>query len=855
MTETSQNVEKMTPMLRQYFYWKDKYKDCVLFFRMGDFYESFYDDAKLLSEELDIALTARDPEKKMPMAGVPYHSAEQYITRLVEKGYKVAICEQVSQPDGKGLVERKVVRVVTPGTYLPEEGTIQSSLAALSIQGDQWSIAVLPSSSSKVMAGCFPSREALSVLASFDPREVLVPRRKKRLDQLGQEWKWSLSEVPNEEFDPAAGWSRLCRLWDLNTLEGFGLSEGDPLIGAASALMTYVEETSFSKAGHVQGLAMIRSEGFLHLDLSTQRNLELFGDGATLYSCLNRCCTSFGRRLLRDWIARPLCAVGEIESRQSTTASLIEEPEVLRSLRELLGHCKDLERAVARLNLHAGSPRDLAAIQDTLNLYPQIFPLVFGRCPQANLPDPKELEELRDILSRALMDEPPRIIGSAPLIRPGWNAELDEWRSLGDHGQQWLQEFAEKERERTGFNRLKVGYNKIYGYYIEISKALAGGKEIPEDYLRKQTLVNSERYITPELKAYEDRRMQADERILALEDRIFSELVEKCCGCTSLLQTLGQGLSQIDVLASFAAIAIDRDYCRPEIKDGGPMEIQEGRHPVVELALQGRPCIPNDLIMDKERRIALMTGPNMAGKSTYLRMVAMLQIMAQIGSFVPAKSAKLPLIDRLFTRIGARDELSRGNSTFMVEMTETANILHNVTPRSLVILDEIGRGTATYDGMSIAWSVIEYLHDLCGQKPLVLFATHYHELTSLEECLSGLFNVSMAVEEHKDGVRFLHQVRPGPADRSYGIEVARIAGLPRVVLKRAQEILERMEESSPGRNQQSQAFAPSLQIDFLDLQGDALIDELASMEPDGLSPKAALEKLYRLVEQAKKVRS
>ncbi len=854
MTERPQDLEKLTPMLRQYFYWKERYRDCVLFFRMGDFYESFYDDAKLIAQELDIALTARDPEKKMPMAGVPYHSVEQYLAKLVDRGYKVAICEQVSQPDGRGLVDRRVVRIVTPGTYLPEEGAVQASLAALTIQDNLWNLAVAMPSSPRVLVGRFPPQEGLSALASFEPREVLVPSRKKWLSQLGQDWKWSLSEMAAEDFDAVAGRAKLCRLWDLQGLEGFGLADGDPLIGVAAALVTYLGETSFSKAGHLQGLTLIRPEGFLHLDLSTQRNLELFGDGATLYSCLNGCCTAFGRRTLRDWIARPLCSVDEIQQRQTTVASLIDAPEDLGELRDLLGRCKDLERSVARLNLRSGSPRDLAALRDTLDLYPQIFPLVSARCPQAPFPEPQALAPLQEALSQALVDAPPRILGASPLVRSGWNPELDQWRSMSGQEAQWLEDYAQKERERTGISKLKVGYNKVFGYFIEISKVRAEGKPLPQDYQRRQTLVNSERYITPELKAYEDRRMEADQRILELEDRIYGELVEDCCRYTAPLQDLGQALSQVDVLAAFGAIALERGYCRPEVVSEGALEIREGRHPVVELALQGRPCIPNDLVMDRERRVALVTGPNMAGKSTYLRMAAMIQIMAQMGSFVPARSAQLPLMDRLFTRIGARDELARGNSTFMVEMTETANILHNVTSRSLVILDEIGRGTATYDGMSIAWSVIEYLHDLCEEKPLVLFATHYHELTALEERLPGLFNLSMAVEERRDGVQFLHQVRPGAADRSYGIEVARIAGLPRVVLKRAQEILERLEEDAPAKGRQ-QGFAPSVQIDFLDLQGDALIDELASMDPDGLSPRSALEKLYRLVERAKKVRS
>ncbi|MBP3848834.1 MAG: DNA mismatch repair protein MutS, partial [Pyramidobacter sp.] len=415
-------------------------------------------------------------------------------------------------------------------------------------------------------------------------------------------------------------------------------------------------------------------------------------------------------------------------------------------------------------------------------------------------------------------------------------------------------DFAERERKRTGLTKLKVNYNKVFGFYIEIPRAAAGKAELPQEYARRQTLVNAERFITPELKEYEDRRLQADSKIAEIEQRIFDELTEKCLECTDAIQRLGRGLSRLDVFNSFAALARSRGYCRPELSDERVLEIREGRHPMVEQALRGTPCIPNDLRMDLDHRTAIVTGPNMAGKSTYLRMAAIIQIMAQTGSFVPAASARLPLVDRLFTRIGAHDERARGNSTFMVEMMETSNILHNVTARSEVILDEIGRGTSTYDGMSIAWSVIEYLHSLCGVKPFVLFATHYHELTDLEKTMPGLFNLSMGVEETDEGVRFLHKIQPGPADRSYGIEVARIAGLPRVVLKRAHEILEKLEQEQRSSGSSPAQFAPSAQVSMFDLSGDAFIEEVASLDPDQLTPRNALDTIYKLVSRARKLR-
>jgi len=850
---SQQNGTKMTPMLEQYYYWKNKYPDCILFFRMGDFFECFFDDAKLIARELDIALTARDPQKAMPMAGVPHHAAEQYAARLIEKGYKIAVCEQMTPPDGRTLVEREVIKILTPGTYIPEEGVVSSSLAALLKSGDRWTVGFLTPSARAVQVGTFAAEEAKSVLASFSPREVLVPRGKK-YDELIDARGCSCTEVPAEDFDPETGLSRLCQLWGLTSLEGFGLLRGDERIGVANALVSYAEETSFSKARHIRAITRILPEGFMHLDRNTQMNLDLWSGDLSLFQCLNACCTSFGARELRDWLARPLSGLESINDRLDAVQDLYDHEDVAERLCGLLEKCRDVERAIARLHMKSTNPRDLGALRDTLDVHPQVCEALDGLCPQAELPDPKELEQLRESLNDALLNTLPRALGLGPLAAPGYDAELDKWRSFGDSGEEWLDAFAERERQRTGLAKLKVNYNKVFGFYIEIPRAAAGKVDLPPEYNRRQTLVNAERFITPELKEYEDRRLQADSRIAEIEQRIFDELTAKCLENTDAIQRLGRALSKLDVFNSFANIARARGYCRPELTQERVLAIREGRHPMVERALRGTPCIPNDLNMDLDRRTALVTGPNMAGKSTYLRMAAVLQIMAQAGSFVPAASARLPLVDRLFTRIGAHDELARGNSTFMVEMMETSNILHNVTGRSMVILDEIGRGTSTYDGMSIAWSVIEYLHSLCGVKPFVLFATHYHELTALEKSMPGLFNLSMGVEETDEGVHFLHRVQNGPADRSYGIEVARIAGLPRVVLKRAHEILERLERDQLSSGRDPSAFAPSEQVRMFDLSGDAFIEEVGSLEPDQMTPKDALDKLYKLVSQARKLR-
>ncbi len=845
---------KMTPMLEQYYYWKNKYPGCILFFRMGDFFECFFDDARLVSRELDIALTSRDQNKSMPMAGVPHHAAEQYAARLVEKGYKIAVCEQMTPPDGRTLVEREVVRILTPGTFIPEEGVMNSSLAALVAQGDRWTIGFLTPAASNVLVGTFEKNEAKSVLISFAPREILVPRGRKYegLPETGQ--GWAFSEAPAEDFDPETGLSRLCQLWNLSSLEGYGLPRGDPRIGAAAALVCYAEETSFSKARHIRGITRIMPEGFLHLDWNTQTNLDLWSGEISLFTCLNACSTPFGARLLRDWIARPLNSSRRINSRLDAVESLYGDGETSQRLGDLLEKCRDVERAIARLHMKSTNPRDLGALRDTLDVHPTVAEALHGLCPQAELPDPAELSSLRELLDSALLSDLPRALGAGSLAAPGYDEELDRWRSFGDSGEEWLDDFAERERKRTGLAKLKVGYNRVFGFYIEIPRAAADKAALPQEYARRQTLANAERFVTPELKEYEERRLQADAKIAECEQRIFDELTAKCLDRTDAIQRLGRALARLDVLNAFARIARSRGYCRPVLTEERRLEIREGRHPMVELALRGSPCIPNDLTLDLDHRTAIVTGPNMAGKSTYLRMAAVIQIMAQAGCFVPAASAVLPLTDRLFTRIGAHDELARGNSTFMVEMLETSNILHNVTDRSLVVLDEIGRGTSTYDGMSIAWAVIEYLHSLYGVKPFVLFATHYHELTDLEKSMPGLFNLSMGVEETAEGVRFLHKIQHGPADRSYGIEVARIAGLPRVVLKRAREVLEKLEEEKGKAAGGAEAFAPSAQVRMFDVSGDAFIEEVAAMDPDGLTPKDALAAVYGLVARARKLR-
>ncbi|SMG08371.1 DNA mismatch repair protein MutS [Dethiosulfovibrio salsuginis] len=843
---------KMTPMLEQYVHWKGKHPDALLFFRMGDFYELFFDDAKVASEALDIALTARDQGKKIPMAGVPQHAAESYLGKLVRKGFKVAICEQITEPDGRSLVERQVIRVVTPGTYVPEESGQDGRLMAFAgLKGGLWATGILESATGTLEVGLMDTEGCRGIISASAGAEILIPKggpERTVTTSLGISGEVLL---PKESFDPVEGTRWLCRRWDLNTLRGFGVEDDSPEAGVAAALLGYLEETQYGAARHVSRIIPMTSDKWLHLDVTTQNNLELVdSETPSLFSVLNRCNTPMGRRRLRNWILRPLTDLTSIEERLDIQEKLMSYLPSLEGIKEKLSSCKDVERAIARLHMKTGNPRDLGAIRDTLECLPDLLGYLKGLDLDNLLPF-SPLEDLRERLSAQLEDSPSRILGTGKVIKDGSDDELDRWRGFASDGEEWLEDFIAKERERLSLPKLKVGYSRVFGYYVELSRgALKEGKVLPEDYHRRQTLVSSERYITEELKDFESKMLSSGEKIKEIEAQLYGELVDYTLSLTSELQAVGKALGDLDCLVSLAHTAHSRGYVRPRfLSDSRSVEIVGGRHPVVELVQRDVPFVPNDIYMDEDgRRVAIITGPNMAGKSTYLRMAALLVVMAQMGAYVPVESISMGLFDRIFTRLGARDELARGNSTFMVEMVETASILHNVTDRSLVVLDEVGRGTSTYDGMSIAWAVVEYLHSFCGATPKVLFATHYHELTDLECRLDGCFNLSMAVEEDEERVTFLHQVVPGPADRSYGIEVARLAGLPRSVLVRARELLEGFERE----DRCVDLSPPSLQMEFLDLKGDAVLQELAGLSPDELSPKKALDMLYDLRDRARK---
>ena len=846
---------KLTPMMEQYLNWKKHYPDCLLFYRIGDFYEMFFDDARTASSVLDIVLTSRskDSEYQIPMAGVPFHAVDSYLARLVAAGYRVAICDQMTEPDGRTLVEREVTRIVTPGTWLPENSEEEGHLAACAFDGDSVSLATLVSADGTLRAGTFSREQGASALASFKPDEILIPKgQRKELDALtGGLSKANIVEREKAEFSALNGAQWLCRKWGLATLDSMGLDDRDGAAGAACTALKYLEETQFSQARHVTCVTPILSAENLILDRNTQVNLELTEpSGTSLYSVLNRCRTPMGKRGLREWIMAPLRDLEQIGRRQDSIEILLSDKKTAARLRGLLCQCRDMSKSISRITLRMGSPADVLAVKDTLNLLPEIKTLAASQPALAVWDEAPDLSCLSSALNAAVADTVPRLVRDGGFVRPGYDAKLDEWRDKAAHSEEWLAKFEVRERQRTGIKTLKAGVNKVFGYYIEIGKGSAD--KAPLDYTRKQTLVNAERYITEELKSFERDMFSAEGEIQAIEERIYEEIKLKILSESAAVQCAAKFLSTLDILLSLADIAAERGYVRPQIDMSTDFIVKGGRHPVIEVALGRQPFTPNDFSFSEEsgQRIAIITGPNMAGKSTYLRTAALLAVMAQMGSFVPAESAKIGLIDRVFTRIGARDELARGQSTFMVEMVETANILRHASDRSLVVLDEVGRGTSTYDGLSIAWSVVEYLHGQESRQARVLFATHYHELTQLADLLPGVVNLSMAVEESETGVVFLHKVVSSPSDRSYGIEVARLAGVPSTVLRRSKELLEQFEREA--EDKRPTVESQPQQLTLFDISQEAVLEELAAADPDSMTPMEALQLLYKLKTESRK---
>jgi len=847
---------RMTPMLKQYAQWKKRYPDCLLFFRMGDFYEMFFEDARIASSILDITLTARDPLKKIPMAGVPFHSVDSYLERLVASGYKVAICEQVSEPDGRTLVDRQVVRVVTPGTFLPADSASEGRLACIDVLPEGVAMALLNFATGKLLAGTLSQASAKSELAGFSPTEALCPSGQEKavaalLD--GSEGR-PVTPRSRDEFRLPGAARRICREWGVASLEGFGLSDLDPAGGCAAALLSFIEETQFRSARGAVEIGPLLEKTSMLIDPAAAWNLEIADPpGGSLLDTLNRCCTAMGRRKMREWLLHPLIDAEGISDRQDKVQAMLESPEARSRLRAALSGCGDTDRALSRVAFGSAGPRDLGVLRDTLEAVPGVARHLGELGLEGLLVLPEASERLGGTLSSALPEEPPRTLHGGGFIREGFDPTLDDLRGVRKNEKEWLDDYLNRMRSRTGVRSMKIGFNKVFGYYLEVSKSYL--KDVPASFTRKQTLVSAERFITEELELFEKRMLTATGEAMEREEELFRELIASIGECSAELRALADGIAAVDVLASFAQAAALFDYRRPEVDYGDRFEIRGGRHPMVEHSpALGGAFTPNDVRLDgDENRIAIVTGPNMAGKSTYLRMTALLAIMAQAGSFIPADSARLGIVERVFSRIGARDELGRGRSTFMVEMIETADILNNVNSRSLVILDEVGRGTSTYDGMSIAWAVLEYLQSQPDRRPKVLFATHFHELTVLSERLPGVKNLSMAVKEGADGIVFLYRVVPSPADRSYGIEVARLAGIPERVLQRSMEILEEFENRGEAIPPAPAAGAPGGQLLLFEGGARELITELAGLDPDGMTPFQALQLLFSLKERAAEV--
>lgn len=843
-----------TPMMQQYLRIKADHPNTLLFYRMGDFYELFYDDAQKVARLLGITLTARGQSagKPIPMAGVPFHSAESYIAKLIRQGLSVAICEQIGDPNtSKGPVERQVVRILTPGTVSDAaflEDHQDNLLMALHAQEDVFGLAVLDISGGRFQLLEVQGQEALqSELARLKPAEMLVSDEWEHF--LLREYQDRLRRRVPWEFDYEASVRLLNEQMQTHDLQGFGCQDMRVALCAAGCLLQYAKETQRQAMPHIRSIQVERREDTLILDAASRHNLELVknlagGDENTLASVLDQTRTAMGSRLLKRWLNRPLRDHAVLTSRQEAVTQLLNH-HGYNALQTILRDTSDLERILARVALKTARPRDLTALRATLALLPslhQCLQLYSAPLLQSLANALSEYPELLDLLTRAVIDNPPVTIRDGGVIARGYDAELDELLSISENAGDYLIKLEEQEKQRTGISTLKVGYNRVHGYYIEMSRLQA--EAAPADYIRRQTLKNAERFITPELKQFEDKALSARDRALAREKQLYDALLEQLLPFVVALQTTAQAMAEVDVLANFAERAAHLNWCCPELSNEEGIVIQEGRHPVVE-SVATHPFVPNDVTLDPTRRMLIITGPNMGGKSTYMRQIALIVLLAHIGSFVPARAVKVGPVDRIFTRIGAADDLASGRSTFMVEMTETANILHNATSHSLVLMDEIGRGTSTFDGLSLAFACAHHLAE--SLQSYTLFATHYFELTTLADEIATVANVHLDATEHGDKIIFLHTVQPGPANQSYGIQVAQLAGVPRAVIQRAKIKLHALEEGAYHTTQPPRAVVPEQRDLFAQsAEEHPAIVQLRALNPDQLTAKEALDWVYRL---------
>jgi DNA mismatch repair protein MutS len=872
MIKVSEKIDETTPVMRQYNAVKTKYPDALVLFRMGDFYETFREDAKQAARILNITLTKRANGKaaSVPLAGFPYHALESYLHKLLKAGLKVAICEQVEDPKlAKGVVKREVVEIVTPGTAISDrflEKEKNNYLVSVFINDKAAGLAALDISTGEFYLSEVPTTRLSEAVLDLHPAEIICPESiQKEIKALFANQVLRVTPVDDWVFTYETAYQTLIEHFKTDSLKGFGCQDAVHGIIAAGPVLYYLRQNYQTNLQHIYAIRNLATDDAVLIDDFTRRNLEIFQTMQTgtkhgaLLDVIDQSVTPMGVRLLTKWIIRPLRSPEAINARLDQVEFLRNNSKVRRSLRDLLAHCGDPERLIARLSTNRASAREVVALKNTLKLIPAIRENLAEQTTFSTiLAELDPLPELVELLDRSIKDDDlPLSIREGGFIKDGYSAELDEYRHLAHHGKEWIARLQETERQKLNIPSLKVGYNKVFGYYIEVTRTHA--EKIPPEYIRKQTLVNNERFITPDLKEYEEKLLNAEERIGQIEFELFQELREKILQFIEAIQKNANALAQIDVLAGLAELAEKNRYCRPLINNGTAIEINAGRHPVVEHLLPvGEKFIANDLRIDNQSaQILIITGPNMAGKSTYLRQIGLIVLMAQIGSFVPADSATIGVVDKIFTRVGASDNLAAGESTFLMEMHETANILNNVTPHSLVLLDEIGRGTSTYDGMAIAWSVTEYLHNHPNVAAKTLFATHYHELTELEKVLPRVKNYNVAVREYGDRVIFLRKIIPGGCDKSYGIHVAQMAGVPPEVIRRAREILVNLNPEPAGSallngqrvlptDRDKFRRLPEKDINQLGLFGSdhgKLKKMLSEVDIDNLTPLEALKKL------------
>jgi DNA mismatch repair protein MutS len=852
--QTGQATTAHTPMMQQYLALKAENPEILLFYRMGDFYELFYDDAKKAAALLDISLTKRGQSAgaPIPMAGVPHHAVENYLARLVQLGESVAICEQVGDPaTSKGPVERKVVRVVTPGT-VTDEALLQERqdtlLAAVYQHKQQFGLAYLDLSAGRFVLTELPGQDDLAALLQrLNPAELLYCEDQP-LPELVLARKGARRR-PVWDFEQSSAERALCQQFGTRDLQSFGVQDARFGLMAAGCLLQYVKDTQRANLPHLRSISLEKHSDHIVLDAATRRNLELTqtlnGQYAhSLAAVLDQCQTAMGSRMLKRWIHAPLRDQAIITARHLAVSELQQYDAELQPLLKQIG---DIERIVARLALRSARPRDFARLRQALQQLPELTPLL-SQLKSSRLQqlarDCEPMPALTELLERAIIDNPPVLIRDGGVIAEGYSAELDQWRALAKGATDYLEQLEQREKARTGIASLKVGFNKVAGYYIETGRSAADA--VPPDYIRRQTLKNNERYIIPELKEYEDKVLGSESKALALEKQLYEQLFDFIAPDLAALQQLAASLSELDVLTNFAERAVRLNYCQPTLVTETGIHIKQGRHPVVE-QMTSEPFIANPLDLTPQRHLLVVTGPNMGGKSTYMRQAALIVLMAYIGSFVPAQAATLGPVDRIFTRVGASDDLASGRSTFMVEMTETATILHHATAQSLVLMDEIGRGTSTYDGLSLAWACAEYL--ATKLKALTLFATHYFELTELPSLLTGVANIHLDAVEHDEHIVFMHQVQPGAASKSYGLQVAQLAGVPKTVIQQARRKLAALEQQQPKADSALQAAKPAQADLFAEAPPHPVLTQLSGIDPDDLTPRQALDLLFALKRQ------